>query len=503
MLGFDFDVTGTETVRQTGQVFLEKLRSDAQADPTEQGATPFPAASDITGLALRYQPGPDISFLEPCAGTGIFFSALLHHVADHNGELTLRSAHAVERDQQFAALAHDLWAPAGLDVHSRDFLELTEADLPRATMVLSRPPATFHHQLSSNAKIRAANAAETSSGIRPTGVADLYSHFVLATHKFLAARAVSAWVLPTKFLHHTSGRALREYLAQQVRLHRIHTYDAGAFDVTRFEEKIDEWSVIVFSNETPQTTDAIEFSLGGELLDPDTTTQIRYSQLDPETNWFQVAASDRTKPATLEDFFFIRNGWEIPAADFFVQPENIARQHGIRPVHLHPLLPAPDQPRGQIIEADQYGYPITPTTHVVITTQKTAEELAIIDPALLHYLSTADDTTRALATRNDTTPWYSLTLRRPAPIVVRLAPVGPAFQFMLNQSDGIAGPGWITLTPNLGFAKSWFLEHDVNWTEILQRLNTIDLPSRPAVFSPNTLAGLDATPIADYLTSFD
>src|SRR5690554_6867512 len=135
VLDFDFDVTGTETVRQTGQAFLEKLRSNAKADPTEQGATPFPEASEITGLALRYHPGSNIEFLEPCVGTGIFFSALLHHVADRNGSLTIHSAHGVERDGQFATLAHDLWAPAGLDVHTLDFLKLTTDDLPRASMV--------------------------------------------------------------------------------------------------------------------------------------------------------------------------------------------------------------------------------------------------------------------------------------------------------------------------------------------------------------------------------
>ena len=78
MLGFDFDVTGTETVRQTGQTFLQKLRSENQEYPSPHGATPFPLASDLTGLALSYHPGSQIQFLEPCLGTGIFFSTLLH-----------------------------------------------------------------------------------------------------------------------------------------------------------------------------------------------------------------------------------------------------------------------------------------------------------------------------------------------------------------------------------------------------------------------------------------
>src|SRR5699024_2097088 len=129
VLGFDFDVTGTEAVRQTGQIFLEKLQPDYH---TDRGATPFPIASDITDLALRYHPGSDISFLEPCIGTGIFFSASLHDAADHAGQLRIQSAHGVEHDEQFAALAHDLWAPAGLAINNLDFLCLTEAHLPKA-----------------------------------------------------------------------------------------------------------------------------------------------------------------------------------------------------------------------------------------------------------------------------------------------------------------------------------------------------------------------------------
>lgn len=510
VLDFDFDVTGTETVRQTGQAFLEKLRSNAKADPTEQGATPFPEASEITGLALRYHPGSNIEFLEPCVGTGIFFSALLHHVADRNGSLTIHSAHGVERDGQFATLAHDLWAPAGLDVHTLDFLKLTTDDLPRASMVLSRPPATFHHQLSSEAKVRAADAAEQSCGIRPTGIADLYTHFVLATHKFLAPQAVSAWVLPTKFLRHSSGRALRSYLSQHVRLHRIHAYDAGAFDVTRLDETIDEWSVVIFTNQPPQPSDAFEFSIGGQLLDPHETTQLTYGSLTAEVNWLQLADLDEsaaTKRSTLEDFFFIRSGWDVPAPKFFIQPETRAWALGIQPMHMYPLLPPPETITDRHIPVDEWGWPAGENRDVILTAHKNPDTLAQLDPAFLRYLDSANGDTRQAARRSPDAPWYSLHVRRPAPIVVqpRSEADTSLYRFILNESEGIAGPGWITMSPNLGFAKPWFLDNDVNWAEVVEVLESIQLPaaSEPPAFTPDALASLDATPIAEYLASFE
>ena len=510
LLDFDFDVTGTETVRQTGQAFLEKLRSSTKADPAEQGATPFPEASDITGLALRYHSGSDIDFLEPCVGTGIFFSALLHHVADRHGTLNIHTAHGVERDDQFATLAHDLWAPAGLEILARDFLDLPSNDLPQASMVLSRPPATFHHRLSSDAKIRAADAAEASSGIRPTGIADLYSHFVLATHKFLAPNAVSAWVLPTKFLRHSSGRALRVYLSNHVTLHRIHSYDAGAFDVTRLEETIDEWSVVVFTNHVPETSAAFEFSLGGALVDPDKVTQLTHGRLTPDANWFHLADLDDNGPGksyTLEDFFFIRSGWEVPGAKFFLQPEDRAWALGIQPMHMHPMLPPPEAVTSKLIATDDWGWPAGEDRQVILTSNKDEYTLAELDPGFLRYLDFANGDTREAAQRSKDALWYSLHLRRPAPIVVKPAAEADEglFRFILNQSEGIAGPGWITMSPNLGFAKPWFLNNDVNWSEVIEVLESIRLPEEAAkpTFSPDALAALDATPLAEYLATFD
>lgn len=287
MLGFDFDVIGTESVRQTGQAFLEKLRSDHQDHPRSQSATPFEIACDIADLALRYHPGHDINFLEPYIGSGTFFSALLHDVADRNGSHEIQAAHGVESDPQFAALAHDLWAPAGLSVHDVDFMRLSAADLPEATLVMSRPPTTPHHQLTSEQKVQAADCAQEATGIRPTGLADAYIPLVLSTHAFLAPGAVCAWLLPTTFLQRSAGQTLRSYLTLHVRIQRIHNYDPGFFDATEHDE-VHDWSLIVFTNQTAHATDTFTFSTGGELFGPNTTAQLRYSQLDPDSSWINL-----------------------------------------------------------------------------------------------------------------------------------------------------------------------------------------------------------------------
>src|SRR5699024_6563980 len=174
-------------------------------------------------------------------------------------------------------------------------------------------------------------------------------------------------------LCHSSGRALRFYLARQVRLHRIHAYDARALDVTRLEETIDEWSVVVFTNEKPHPSDAFEFSTGGDLLHPNETTQMTYARLNHDANWRRMADLNDNglmKSYTLEDFFFIRSGWDVPAAKFFVQPEARAWALGIQPMHMNPLLPSPDAVADKVIAADEVGYPVGENRPVVLAANK-------------------------------------------------------------------------------------------------------------------------------------
>jgi len=502
MLGFDFDITGTESVRQTGQAFLEKLRTD---NAPEQSATPFSLANDIVGLALRYHPGTDIRFLEPCIGSGLFFSALLHEATDKNLQRPIAAAHGVEPDEHFAALAHDLWAPAGLTVHNLDFMQLTRDDLPKASLVLSRPPATPHHRLTSEQKVAAANAAESATGIRPTGLADFYIHFLLASHKFLAPGAVSAWLLPTAFLHRSAGHALRTYLTKQVRLRRIHNFDRGTLATTGHEDEIAEWSVVIFTNEPAAATDSFNFSSGGELFGPDTTVELSYERLDPEISWGNLIDDQQPKRNSylMEDFFWIRRGWDIPGKKFFVQSENRAWALGIQPYHMHPMLPPPQDVTGAVIKSDDWGYPMADNRHVVITSHDNIYDLEDKDPALLKYLSAANGDTRAAATRPESGLWYSLHLRRPAPILVQPATdddPGP-FRFIINESDGIAGPGWITMQPKIAFATPPLLLNGIDWYAVKYALDNIRVPaaSQKPTLTPSAVASLDATVIAEWI----
>jgi len=509
VLGFDFDVSGTETVRQTGQSFLEKLRAEDREHPAVHSATPFPIASDITSLALGYHPGSQIHFLEPCLGTGIFFSTLLHEADRRGNELEIVSAHGIESEEGFAMLAHDLWAPADLIVHEQDFLQLPAAHVPKATLVISRPPVTQHHLLSSDKKILAADAVEAATGRRPTGLTDLYNHFVLAAHKFLADGAVSAWLLPTKFLHHTAARALRSYLTTRVRLQRIHNFDSGALGVRGYREEILDWSVIVFTNETAQPTDTVELTDGGEIFEAETTTTATYAQLSSTSDWttfWQHSDPALTTPPTLKDYFHIRRGWQVPVKKFFIQPEERAWALGIQPFHMHPLLPPPEEVTAKVIAADQWGYPVYDNRQVILTSHDEENVLQEKDPAFLRYLQSANGDTREAARRPGAELWYSLQLRRPAPLLVQPAAEndpGP-FRFIVNESDGIAGPGWITLAPNLGFAKPWYWGSDIDWHALAAVLESIPVPdptTKPDL-SPTAVASLDATAVAEWLASF-
>src|SRR5699024_12176128 len=130
-----------------------------------------------------------------------------------------------------------------------DFMQLTRDDLFKSSLVLSRPPASPHHRLTSEQKVAAANAAESATGIRPTGLADFYIHFLLASHKFLAPGAVSAWLLPIAFLHRSAGLALRTYLTKQVRLQSIHNFVRAHLAQTDHANDIDDRSELLSDND--------------------------------------------------------------------------------------------------------------------------------------------------------------------------------------------------------------------------------------------------------------
>ncbi|NLZ99289.1 MAG: hypothetical protein GX920_10855, partial [Micrococcus sp.] len=89
-----------------------------------------------------------------------------------------------------------------------------------------------------------------------------------------------------------------------------------------------------------------------------------------------------------------------------------------------------------------------------------------------------------------------------APILVQHAKADDRapFRFVQNQSNGIAGPGWITMYPNLAWAQPELILNGIDWDAVQLALEAIRLPdpSKKPELTPQAVASLDATVIAEH-----
>src|SRR5690606_13714566 len=116
------------------------------------------------------------------------------------------------------------------------------------SLLVANPPYVRHHHLAANQKRELGALCADQLGIKPSGLSGLYLYFVLLSHRLLSPGAVSAWLIPSEFMDVNYGTALKEYLASQVQLVRIHQYDASE---VQFDDALVTSSVVVFKNTPP------------------------------------------------------------------------------------------------------------------------------------------------------------------------------------------------------------------------------------------------------------
>ena len=99
---------------------VDLRKSAEERNRLGQFPTPFPLACQIVARALKSHP-PDspLIFLEPAAGTGVFFSALLRCAS----EAQISSAIGCEIDPAYGDIAESTWKPFGFQLLTRDFLD--------------------------------------------------------------------------------------------------------------------------------------------------------------------------------------------------------------------------------------------------------------------------------------------------------------------------------------------------------------------------------------------
>ena len=491
------------------QAQLDAQKTASERNRLGQFATPSALAQDM----LRYSatllpPGQSVRFLDPALGTGSFYSALRRiYPRDRVAE-----AVGFEVDPHYAHPAQSLWEQTGLTLQLGDFTAQV-AD-PRFNLLICNPPYVRHHHLTSGDKGRLQVHTQQRSGMRLSGLAGLYGHFLGLSHGWMAPGAVAGWLVPSEFMDVNYGGPIKQYLLHRVTLLRIHRFDPN--DV-QFDDALVSSAVVWLRHAPPAADHVVEFSFGGSLSAPALVRAVPTQALAAEPKWtrFPVAAVRlRADGPRLSDFFRIKRGVATGDNRFFILPEEEIATRGLPWQAFRPILPSPRYLADDEVEADPAGNPLVGRRLFLLDCNLEEREIEQRFPELWRYLQ--EGRARGLHERylcRHRPLWYAQEKRPPAPIVCTYlgrsdSRRGRPFRFILNHSQATVANVYLAMHPTTVLAAATEQEprlwHQV-WT-LLNQITPEDLLGEGRVYGgglhklePKELANVPAAAIAEIL----
>jgi hypothetical protein len=441
-------IVAKEQERLALQACLDAEKSQAERNRLGQFATPSGLAEDIVRYAVALLSSADkIHFLDPAFGTGSFYSALLRVVSKKR----VAEALGFEIDPHYGKPAAQLWKDIGLVLKLADFTHALPS--PRINVLICNPPYVRHHHLHNGNKTRLQLRTHQASGMKISGLAGLYCHFLGLAHAWMTEGGVAGWLIPSEFMDVNYGDAVKRYLLDRVTLLHIHRFDPN--DV-QFADALVSSAVVWFRNQRPLADHEVKFTFGGTLFEPRVTRLISARALAREPKWTRFPVADvrgRSDIPILSDFFRIKRGIATGDNNFFIVSEKEIASRGLPMELFTPILPSPRYLPQDEVKARKDGSPDIDRRLFLLDTKLSEEEIRRRFPALAAYLE--EGKAKGLQERylcRHRTLWYSQEDRPPAPIVCTYlgrgdSKSGKPFRFIFNGSRATVANVYLALYP--------------------------------------------------------